>query len=91
MNQIFKSFGISAKDNNSDNSVQLQLLEKIREYGQKNNYKVITISHYCYFYQQCASWGGHAIVVFEPIEQITQNNSTNQTEDLLKFDVDFNQ
>ena len=85
MNQIFKSFSIYPKNNRSNYPVYLQLIEKIREYGKENNYKVITISHYCYWYAEYESWGGHAIVVFKPIEQITQNNSKNQTTNLLDF------
>lgn len=75
-------FSISASSNYSDIPIQQQLIEKINKFANEKKYKIVTLSHNIHWYQQYASWGGHAIVVFEPIEK-----STNQTLNLLNFDT----
>lgn len=83
MNQIIKIFSISAEKNKSDEPITPQLVEKINIFAKEKKYKIVTISHHLHWYIKYASWEGHAIVVFEPIEN--PNNSTNQTANLLDF------
>lgn len=84
MNQIIETFTISAETNNSEVPVHQQLMLKIQNYTNENKYKIVSISHHVHWYQRYVSWGGNAIVVFEPIEN--PNNSTNQTANLLDFE-----
>lgn len=67
MNQIIEIFSIPVDINHiTASSLGTQLVEKIKIFAHKNNYKIITISHHCYMHN--TRWGGHAIVVFELIE-----------------------
>lgn len=68
MSQIIKNFSISAASNKSKTPIHLQLIERINKFANENNYKIVTLSHNIHWYPQHGSWGGHAIVVFEPKE-----------------------
>jgi hypothetical protein len=88
MNQISEIFVSSDSGTNFEKASALSkyLIEKAMNYGTKNNLEIVTISHYCYWYQNAQVFGGHIIVVYRKINVEDNKEKDIKSINLLEFE-----
>jgi hypothetical protein len=84
MNQIAKIFTGDGIKFEKASDLSKYLIEKAMNYGKINNLEIVTISHYCNWYQNKLAYGGHIIVVYRKI--IVQDNKEKESINLLEFE-----